>query len=172
MEQSWTRTSSFKFSGDTTVQQTNYKKLYFSDDEQKENWALHSLWVERNDSVYKYSLNTEEQLLVYDFNISENDSFHCRNTGLYLYVDSIKTKEWGTSERKIIYFHSEGNNYLHTIWIKGVGQNGLITRSSEVGITGGISSILCFEENGQLIYQNPEYNSCYIFTTVPTIKYF
>ena len=43
MEHPWTRTTFYKFSGDTTVQQTHYKKLYSSEDEQKTNWVLHSL---------------------------------------------------------------------------------------------------------------------------------
>ena len=147
-----------------------YKKLYFSEDEQKKDWKLNSLWVENNDSIFQYSTVSEENLLIYDFNISEKDSFLNPYTDNYLYVDSIRTKEWGTDERKLIYFHSKEQSNLHTVWIKGVGQNGDITQSSEAGVTGGFSSILCFEENGELVYQNPEYNSCYVVTSVPTKK--
>jgi len=170
MEQPWTRTTSYKFSGDTTIHQMQYKKLYISEDEQKKDWKLNSLWVENNDSVFQYSLASEENLLIYDFNISEKDSFLNLYTDNYLYVDSIRTREWGIGVRKLIYFHSKEQSNLHTIWINGVGQNGDITRSSEAGVTGGFSSILCFEENGELVYQNPNYNSCSVFTSVTTIK--
>jgi len=167
MEQPWTRTTSYKFSGDTTIHQMQYKKLYISKDEQKKDWKLNSLWVENNDSVFQYSLASEENLLIYDFNISEKDSFLNLNTDNYLYVDSIRTREWGIGVRKLIYFHSKEQSNLHTIWINGVGQNGNITRSSEAGVTGGFNSILCFEENGQLVYQNPQFNNCYINSEAP-----
>jgi hypothetical protein len=167
MEQPWTRTTSYKFSGDTTIHQMQYKKLYISKDEQKKDWKLNSLWVENNDSVFQYSLASEENLLIYDFNISEKDSFLNLYTDNYLYVDSIRTREWGIGVRKLIYFHSKEQSNLHTIWINGVGQNGNITRSSEAGVTGGFNSILCFEENGELVYQNPQFNNCYINSEAP-----
>ena len=56
MDEPWTITTSFKFSGDTTIQQKTYYKLLRSKDEQKLNWTLNSLWFERNDSVFQYIL--------------------------------------------------------------------------------------------------------------------
>lgn len=168
-----TRTLSFKFSGDTTIQQKSYKKLYESDDEQKQNWALNSFWFERNDSVFRRGAWYTGDILVYDFTLSEKDSFTVIENDLYLYVDSIRTKEWGGKEREFIYLHpSEWYLYMgtQTIWIKGVGQLGYMPRSTEIGITGGACSLLCFEEDGELVYQNPEYNSCYVVTSVPTLK--
>jgi hypothetical protein len=166
MEQPWIRTISCKFSGDTTVQQTHYKKLYISEDEQKMDWKLNSLWLERNDSIFKYWPWTSETKLVYDFNITEKDSFRI-DEFLTLYVDSVRVKEWGGKMRKHWYFVGvEHYSSKTTLWIEGVGNKNNFTRSSEVGITGGTSSILCFEENDQLVYQNPQYNDCYINSSV------
>ncbi len=105
MFEQWTKTTSLKFSGDTTVQETIYKKLYSSGDEQKVEWTLHSLWFERNDSVFRHGAWYEGDVLVYDFSIAEKDSFTVIKDELYLYVDSIRTKEWGNKERELIYFH-------------------------------------------------------------------
>jgi hypothetical protein len=173
MDNPWTVTTGLKFLGDTIIQQKTYKKLYMAEDEQKQNWALSSLWFERNDSVFRYSTLYEKNILVYDFTLTEKDSFTIRENDLYIIVDSIRTKEWGNKEREFYYFHPSLNYSFYniqTVWIKGVGQLGFMTRSTEVDIWGPYSSLLCFKEDGELVYQNPEYNSCSVFTAVSTIK--
>ena len=164
-EGKWARTSYYKFSGDTIVGQITYLKLYMTEDEQKENWKLASLWREHNDSVFKYSEYDMSDILIYNFNLQEKDSFLVAEVLKYIYVDSIRMKQWGGEERKHIYLSSPDQPYLLTTWISGVGQNGEITRSSEIGITGAFVKILCFSQNGELLYQDPEYNTCYLNTT-------
>ena len=166
MEQPWTRTTSCKFSGDTTVQQTQYKKLYISEDEQKKDWELNSLWLERNDSIFKYWPWTSETKLVYDFNITEKDSFRV-DEFLTLYVDSVHVKEWGGKLRKHWYMSSSGFEQCGTtVWIEGVGNIDLFLLSTNCNLVGAITSLLCFTENNKLVYQNPEYNDCYINSSV------
>lgn len=170
MEQPWIRTSSFKFSGDTTIQQKRYKKLYYSEDEQKKDWKINSLWFERNDSVFKYWPWTSETTLIYDFNIAEKDSFQI-DESLTLFVDSIRIKEWGGKMRKHWYFVG-GEDYSSktTIWIEDVGNLNNFTRSSDINITGALTTLLCFSESNELVYQNPQYNDCYINTLTPIIE--
>ncbi|MBN2635011.1 MAG: T9SS type A sorting domain-containing protein [Prolixibacteraceae bacterium] len=172
MYEPWTITTSFKFSGDTTIQQKTYYKLLRSEDEMKINWALHSLWFEKNDSVFLKYLTEDYDRLIYDFTISEKDSFTVEENELYLYVDSIRLQVWGGKEREFFYFHPSEiySGYGYTVWIKGVGQTGLLTRSTEIDIFGANCSLLCFEEDGELVYQNPEYNSCSVFTSVTNLK--
>ena len=159
-ENMWERTIFFKFIGDTTLNDTKYLKLFESSDN-GENWKMSSLWYEKNDSVFQYSPSDKIDVLTYNFSLQEKDSFYFQPVG-YLDVDSVSTQMWGNSERKIIYLSSNRYSYSQTKWIQGVGQDGYITQSSEIGRTGAFCSILCFHENGELIYQNPEYNSCYI----------
>jgi len=167
MEQPWIRTISCKFSGDTTVQQTQYKKLYISEDEQKKDWELNSLWLERNDSIFKYWPWTSETKLVYDFNITEKDSFRV-DEFLTLYVDSVHVKEWGGKLRKHWYMSSSGFEQCGTtVWIEGVGNIDIFLLSTNCNLVGAITSLLCFTENNKLVYQNPEYNDCYINSEVP-----
>lgn len=164
------KTYSFKFMGDTTLDEINCHKLYFSDDN-GENWRSQSFWHERNDSVFLYlprengNILEAEDILIYNFNIQEKDSFYNHTSQDYIYVDSVRTKMWGNSERKIIYFSSKQNAKQQTKWIQGVGNDGLIYLSSEIGSSGGTSSILCFYENGEQVYQNADYNSCFISNT-------
>lgn len=161
-ENMWERTSTFKFMGDTTLNDIKYLKLFASNDN-GENWKMSSLWYEKNDSVFQYSPSDKIDVLTYNFNLQEKDSFYYQPVG-YLDVDSVCTQMWGNSERKIIYLSSKRYSYPRTKWIQGVGQDGYITQSSEIGLTGAFNNILCFHEDGELVYQNPDYNSCYVNT--------
>jgi hypothetical protein len=164
-------TKYFKFSGDSILNLKTYYKLYESPDSNQVNWNLNSLWYERNDSVFQYYSPTVD-ILVYDFNIEENDSFHLYYQD-YMKVDSIRFLDWGGSIRKHWFFCATNSNCsqsFRTIWIEGVGQLGLFTRSSEIGIAGAFVQLLCFQKNGNLLYQNPNFTSCYVHTTpVPSI---
>jgi hypothetical protein len=167
----YNRSIYYKFLGDSTINQTTYEKLYSTKDEQMEEWGFNSLWYEQNDSIFKYDENSQQNLLTYDFNIEEKDSFYYSTAEMYMYVDSTNTTIWGGEERKHIYLSTPEIPGLQTIWRQGVGQDGLIIRSSEAFIVGAFAKILCFTENNELVYQNPDFNTCYINTTdVTTIE--
>jgi hypothetical protein len=51
------------------------------------------------------------------------------------------------------------------LWIEGIGFPNNPTRNSDYFLDGGFQSLLCFEEEGNLVYQYPEYNTCYVNTT-------
>jgi hypothetical protein len=170
----WVKTSCFRFSGDTILNQRHYFKLYGSEDENGEKWILRGLWFEENNFIYSYWIPTKQTTLVYDFNIVEGDSFQI-NEYSWIFVDSIRTLEWGGKLRKHWFFSSHKDAYFdsdkYTVWIEGVGQTGLLTRSSENGITGAFNHLLCFSENGEQVYQNPDYSSCWINTTsAPSVE--
>jgi len=169
-EGNWAQSSFFKFSEDTTINQMQYKKLYVSDNEHQTDWKFNSSWNERNDSVFQYLDSKGIDILIYDFNLEEKDSFYFYWQEDYLYVDSVKIKQWGNKDRKHIYLKSKWQPNLQTIWIQGVGQNGLITRSSETGVLGAIVKILCYSENGEKVYQNPKYDGCYIHTSIEKVE--
>jgi len=170
-EVSWVRTSCFKFSGDTILNQRHNFKLYESEDENREKWILRTLWFEENNNVYSYWIPTKKTTLVYDFNIVEGDSFQIDEYRT-IYVDSVRILEWGGKFRKHWFFSNHEDAFFdsqkYTVWIEGVGQTGLFTRSTENGITGAFNHLLCFSENGEQVYQNPEYNSCYVHITSAT----
>jgi hypothetical protein len=162
-----------KFLGDTIINGISYSKLYRSEDENGEKWKLNTfwLWFEENNRVYNYWIPTDETRLIYDFNIEEGDSFQVNGVRT-LYVDSVRTIEWGGKLRKHWYLDTHGHDHPHnTVWIEGVGQTGLFTRSTESGISGASCNLLCFSENGETVFQNPEYNSCWVYiTSAPSVK--
>ena len=119
--------------------------------------------------------NYIELTLIYDFNVEEGDSFHIdiMYSLSYMKVDSIRYLNWEGSTRKHWFFHksnSDTSSWNRTKWIEGVGQLGLLERPSEIGISGATVKLLCFWENGNLVYHNPDFSSCYIKTSVPFIS--
>lgn len=177
-EQTWVRTSSFKFSGDSTVNGVVYHKLFWTESENLRQWGLKALWREGSDKkIYSPPLytNQTQEFVIYDFNLSEKDTFPLRFIDgvmvAYLVVDSIRVKDWGNTVKKIWYLHSPQYASSKTIWVEGVGSMGFLTSSTEAGVMGGSSSLLCFSENGEKVYQDPKYSSCYVnITSAPTIE--
>ncbi|MFU8843573.1 MAG: T9SS type A sorting domain-containing protein [Bacteroidales bacterium] len=53
----------------------------------------------------------------------------------------------------------------HELWIEGVGSNRGILESGTAGYVGGWRWFLCMSQNEELIYMNPNYNTCYLKTT-------
>jgi hypothetical protein len=161
-------TTYYKFSGDSIINGFLYHKLYKSTDSNQVNWTLnyYSFWWERNDSVFQrcqhYGNLNDTTILLYDFNLQEGDSFHVDNN---MKVDSIRFIEWGDSIRKF-WFFNEQNTYGYITWIEGVGERANFI-CSDVCICSCASQLLCFQENGNLVYQSPYYTSCYIYTAVP-----
>ena len=163
-------TTYYKFSGDTIINGYSYHKQYMSTDSNQVNWTLSNcpLWFERNDSVFtrdpSCNVPIDTVYLVYDFNLEEGDTFP-NNVYPYMIVDSIRYLEWGGSIRKHWFFNEWGPYpYNCLTWIEGVGHLRNFNYSI-ICINSLYESLLCFQENGNIIYQNPDYNSCYFFTT-------
>ena len=159
------RNDAFKFMGDSIINDTVYVKLYTTTDEFLGKWQLYGLWRETNDmKIYKRHLFYQTEELLYDFSFVKGDTL---NVGFDTFkVDSVLTKLWGGKLRKHWYLypvHAEGDTireWYKTLWVEGVGQINYFP--SNVGVNYGAKLfLLCFEENGQQVYQNPEYNTCF-----------
>lgn len=163
-------TSIYQFSGDSVLNGKTYHKLYESTDSNQLNWSFNSLWHEKNDSVHKYNSTSGMDELIYDFNINVGDTFEV-NDFLSMKVDSVGFKNWGGILRKCWYLNiTDGYSPITTVWVEGIGQTGYFIRPTEIDITGAFVELLCFHENGDVIYQNPGYNSCYMHTSAPIIE--
>jgi hypothetical protein len=169
-------TTYYKFSGDSIINGFSYHKLYKSTDSSQVNWTLSysPLWWERNDSVFQRGQGgcggiylNDTTTLVYDFNLEEGDTFKIDDWNMK--VDSIRYIEWGGSNRKHWFFNQYGcYPYNCLTWIEGVGHFGNFNYPSYC-INSLAESLLCFSENGSLVYQDSYYTSCYVYTAVPSI---
>jgi hypothetical protein len=163
-----------KFSGDTIINGNVYHKLYSSTDSNQVNWTLdyYSFWWEKNDSVFQrcqhYGNINDTTMLLYDFNLEEGDTFHIDEYYDMMKVDSIRYLDFGDTPRKYWFFNIQ-STYGYVTWIEGVGEWGNFSLPLNV-VSSSSTQLLCFHENGNLVYQNPNFNSCYVNTTsVPSI---
>jgi hypothetical protein len=156
-------TTYYKFSGDSIINGNLYHKLYMSSDSNQTNWTLsyYPLWWERNDSVFQYPSYSGDSL-VYDFNLEEGDSFTIDEYHNKMKVDSIRYLEFGSRIRKHWFFNTG------IIWIEGIGERSNLNCSSGC-MCSCVFILLCFHENDSLVYQNPNYTNCYLYTDVPSI---
>jgi len=152
-----------KFEGDTMIQSVSYKKIYRSNNEMANNWSLWCEFIrEKDGKVFVYNGGLGNEYLYYDFNLSEGDSFyiywqHPPEDDPFI-VDSIRAKE------------IHGKSYKHwflswwehkEVWVEKIGSfNDILL---PIGLLGGaVEKLLCVTETGELIYQNEQYNTCFM----------
>ena len=156
-----------KFYGDTLINDTLYKKVWVSEDENYENWYFFGTFIrEENKRVY-YREMFQNEGLIYDFNLSVGDSVFLNNpraaTNLWLTlteIDSVETTD-GFRER----WKLESSEYSKDeYWIMGVGSGaGVLNSGTQIfGGLCGLYTLLCEKENDETIYQNPDFETCYV----------
>lgn len=159
-------TTSYKFEGDSTINGTTYKKLFATQDSVRAGWYLDELLrEEENGKVYQLNRYTLEEYLLYDFSLEEGDTFIGSFNGctISLPVQSVDSVTLNNDEkRKRISFETYATD---EIWIEGIGSlNGLLNPGYYQCIADVYYELLCYKEDGVLIYDNPYYESCYINT--------
>jgi hypothetical protein len=156
----WTQT--YKLTGDTIISEQTYKKVYLSEEEITTNWEYEGGIREEEEKVWYFSKYGNGETILYDFTIEVGDTI------TYLpqpfVVDSINYREINGEDRKHFYLSYLEIPYTE-FWIEGIGSNyGILSSGGGMGI-GGWTWFLCMSENGELIYMNPNYNSCHLIST-------
>ncbi len=163
-------TDYFRFDSDTVIDDITYKRVWISEDEDHVEWNFYGAFIrEENNKVYYRQMFGEEGL-IYDFNLEIGDSVLVNNPRavgeIWLFLDEIDSVE--TTEGMRERWKLMSNEYPNSeYWIRGIGsQTGVLNSSS--GIFGGLCglfTLLCQKEDGELLYLNPDYQSCYLYTT-------
>jgi hypothetical protein len=157
-------TITYLFEGDTLINNLNYLKVYKTTEENPVNWTLEGCIREDEDKkvfFHRYGVNR----LKYDFGAQPGDTIDIMmiNYPTKLIVEAIDSIYINDSFRKTIFLrYEESNDYEQ--WIEGIGSNRGILESGTAGYVGGWYWFLCMSENGELIYMNPDYNVCYLYT--------
>ncbi len=161
------------FSGDTIIDDVRYAKLMGITD----GGAPHLFSVLREDNGKVWErLNNQREILLYDFTANVGDTLWC---GLwadeyhYNIVDSISIEHIGGVDRKKFWFGLEygwfGIITAAEIWIEGIGSDLGLLYSGSAGICGAYYCTLCFHQNDELIWQNPNYDDCTFDAVVENI---
>ena len=157
-------TDIYKIEGDTLLGGVEYKKLYTTRDEQLTNWQFCRALREEDRKVYMYEGGNERML--YDFSMQVGDTICVYDDGngyqRCMVVSEIGETLVGDEPRQQIvleYPFSETET-----WIEGIGSLYGILGSGSQFLVGGWTDLLCYYEDGDLIWQNSSSstNSCYI----------
>ena len=162
----------FSCSGDTLVDNVRYVKLMNTVDGNKP--YLFTLLREEDGKVWAlYFLNDPEEFLLYDFTAKVGDNLIVGEFGTNYIVDSISTEQIGGLDRKKLWLATNdylGNPQVRETWIEGIGSNlGMPWSGWGVGVYDFYSRLLCFHQDGELIWQNPQYDGC-TYTAVEEIQ--
>jgi len=97
-------------------------------------------------------------LLVFDKSLKAHDTLCSANKSTFV-IDSMVIKEWGGKPRTHWYMTSNAGK--RSVWIENIG-NAESFSFENIGTTDSTAEITCFQEDNELVYQNPKFNSCLI----------
>ena len=147
---------------DTLIGNVRYVKLMNSKDSGKP--YLFGVFREEDGKIWGQFLGVSDDILVYDFTANVGETLIFGYMDHSFTVDSISMENIGGIDRKKLWFglnyDNFGNPHAIETWIEGIGSDlGL----PWTGFGGGYdfsSRLLCFHQNGELVWQDPAYNAC------------
>jgi len=167
---------SFRYKFDTLpvdIGAQTYFRLLKAGTEFSEVWTDEgSLIREVDGRIYLYQSSGEQ--LIYDFNLIEGDTFHYLETPSYynFVVETVDTftlldgqfrKHWAL---RPITWHDPVQEELWIHWIEGIGnKDGLLTNGLPWTADAEWSTVLCVQWMDTLIYDNPDYATCWLMST-------
>jgi hypothetical protein len=165
-------TTTYIMTGDTTINSLVYKKMYYTDTS-----GIHYQSCMREDAnrkVWQNEYGTSNEILMYDYTLQAGDSVllgYMEPMSIYMHVDSVTSIEIDGNARQRFWLSvSDGNYTAYENWIEGIGSNrGILTSGSEYFV-GGHYWLLCMSQNSELIYMNPYYNDCSLYSAVGQLK--
>jgi len=119
----------------------------------------------KGDNLYEEYLymntNDNGEVLLYDFSLEVGDTLYGGNFALSdeekLIVTKIDTILYNNSFRRKHHFQ-----FSRQKWIEGIGNiRGLLFISGALPTNGIYNTLICFKQNGEQKYLNPEYEECF-----------
>ena len=149
-------------SGDTIIGDVRYMKIMGTLNDGYPH--LFTVLREEDGKVWKRHLNTSEETLLYDFTASVGDTLCFGEPGASFVLDSISMVQIGDVDRRKFWFGLEydglENPRAKETWVEGIGSDFGLLWSGYYGVYDGWHCLLCFHQYGELVWQNPEYNTC------------
>jgi len=149
-------------SGDTLIEDVQYMKIMGTVNDSYP--IFYTLLREEDGKVWKrYSIAHPETLL-YDFTASVGDTLRIGDFAEEMVLDSISMVQIGDVDRRKFWFGLEYENLgrprAKETWIEGIGSDYGLLWTGYFNVFDGWHCLLCFHQYGELVWQNPEYNTC------------
>ena len=156
------RTEAYRF-GDSVYYEGNYYyKLLMSDDENYENWTQEyhgALYREADRKVYCVKQGIE--YIMYDFSVVEGDTIFIMDDAEAYYVESIDTVFFAGKQRAMFNLSTEYGWYVGN-YMEGIGSEYGLLDPLNIGLIGAYYRFVCFYESDELLYHNPDYETCFL----------
>ncbi|MBA3284082.1 MAG: T9SS type A sorting domain-containing protein [Nitrosopumilus sp.] len=165
---------SYKFSGDTLINNLLYKKLLIRQDSTNLPWSFSIAMREVGKKVYSYTNSGE--VLSYDFDANIGDTIKQLSPFLNqpMIVGNIDTITFSGISRKrfFFYYNNLPQSGPYETWIEGIGS--LFGVANTIVIEGILipdysEVTLCYWENNNLIYIDSTLNTCFIINNISEI---
>ncbi|HON20497.1 MAG TPA: hypothetical protein PLW70_04100, partial [Bacteroidales bacterium] len=156
------------FEGDSIVGVNSFKKVFSCDDSLHENITYEGLIREEDKKTYFIPVNSDSAYLLYDFSLTEGTVFEYQNyqtqeiDSLYVkHIDSIAIN--GALKTRIqLTSPPPYDNRIVETWIEHIGSlSGIIYVKHNLFLDGVSYILLCYYQDGELVYKNPDYSECY-----------
>ena len=170
----------FALSGeDTIINSLTYKKLYiYFDTIFNKNNATYIGGIREDSQKRVYykgdtvihdfkpmiDFHDFEEIVLFDFSVNIGDTIREGNfpEGAWIIVENIDTIQIGNTYRKRFHF----NPMPWVKWIEGIGSlKGLLFTSGDLPTNGLNNDLICFKQNGEILYFNTEFSDCIPFIT-------
>ena len=149
-------------SGDTLIEDARYMKIMGTVNDSYP--IFYTLLREEDGKVWKrYSIAHPETLL-YDFTASVGDTLRIGDFAEEMVLDSISMVRIGDVDRRKLWFGLEYDNLgrprAKETWVEGIGSDYGLLWTGYFNVFDGWHCLLCFHQNGELVWENPEYGTC------------
>lgn len=147
---------------DETINGMTYHTIY---QESQGQWSLLGAYRNDGEQVYYCKWNGSEydnEVLLYDYELEEGDFFNDTDEHPMVVTSVSTITDFNGVERKKIEFEFTGLDEETEYWIEGVGSSKGFANSGNYTPTndGAIFHLLCYHVDDNLIFLNPEYDTC------------
>ncbi|HOF15280.1 MAG TPA: T9SS type A sorting domain-containing protein [Bacteroidales bacterium] len=148
-----------KLSSDTLIHTNTYKKVIYSEDTSFNRMEHIGYIREENNQLYYRDKTTQQEGLLYDFNLMVGDTIHVVNYFLnstsftlnLIRIDSILIN--GQQVRKFVFDNTS------EYWIEGIGSSFGLLNVGYRDTTSCEYNLICCKK-GEYVYLNPNYSDC------------
>ncbi len=156
------------FNGDSTVGEQVYKKVFSYEGHSQEAIKYEGLMREQDKKTYFIPVDSITEYILYDFSLEEGMHFEYIDF-FFLHtiscsVERVDSVEIGGIQKKRIQLavlYPYRYSHLKPVWIENLGSLEGILFPAGTLVPGPSNTLLCYFENNDLIYKNPDYLECY-----------